>query len=191
MVLPGHLSAGYLITRGVLAQTGALFSPTQIVILYVIGILAGDLPDTDLIWFNWVHFWRKKWNPDYQKDTLNSHRDYASHAPLLWLAITGLIMVCGYFTSSPFTEYTGLLIFLGTWSHFGLDSIEHGIMWLWPFSHKRFAMHKTIEGKSDFNHGVVSYYWTWISKEYFKDWTAYAEVALTVFALWVLISSLH
>ena len=191
MVLPGHLSAGYLITRAVLAQSAAIFSPTQILILYAIGILSGELPDVDLIWFNWVHFWRKVRNPKYQKHTLDSHRDYFSHAPLLWLVITGLIMAVGYLASSPFTEFTGLLILLGTWSHFALDSIEAGIMWLWPFSHRRFALHKVDEREQDFDHGVVSYYWTWIRYGYFKYWTAYIEIVLSVISLSVLISSLH
>ena len=137
MVLPGHLAGGYLAARGLLAVFHPALPPIEIDSLLIIGTLAGELPDINLIrlYFNY-----KLERPN----RVNNHRVYVTHAPLFWLVISLLIVAGGYLAGSLFTEWIGWLVLAGSWSHLLLDSIEDGVMWLWPYSKKCFAMKKGL-----------------------------------------------
>ena len=130
MVLPGHLSGGYLAARAVLAlaPAAAAFSPTQTTILLVIGTLFGDSPDIDLFFY---YFNQKSSHPDNNE---NGHRHYITHAPIFWLCVSLTIVLIGWLSGSLFTQFVGWMILSGSWSHLLLDSIEFGVRWFWPFS---------------------------------------------------------
>src|SRR5437868_1384261 len=124
MVLPGHLAGGYLAARALLSLSHAAFTPGQMLALYIIGTLAGDGPDIDLIWYSFKHRVLRSTEND-------SHRDYLTHAPIVWLAISLLIVLAGSLVSSSFVEFIGWIILCGSWTHLIFDSIEYGVMWLW------------------------------------------------------------
>ena len=139
MVLPGHVSGGYLVTRAILylAPVATSFSSTQTIALYIIGIIASEGPDFDLIAF----FFEQKSKKEHKKE---SHRTYLSHVPLVWL-IGLIIVLIGYIAGSPFISLIGWVILGGSWSHLILDSVEYGIRWLWPISNKFYCIHHVPE----------------------------------------------
>ena len=117
MVLPGHLAGGYLATYSLLALTNTSFSPTETNILYLIGIIAGEIPDIDLIFF-YFEYKKKKIHK------ISGHREYITHTPIFWTCISLVAILPGIIFNSNFIFYTGLVILFGTMSHFIFDSIE-------------------------------------------------------------------
>jgi membrane-bound metal-dependent hydrolase YbcI (DUF457 family) len=109
----------------------------------------------------------------------NNHRHFISHAPVLWM-LAGLIIY--FFCQSEYFRMLGLLLWLCSWSHFLLDSIEYGIMWLWPFNEEKWALkdrgvEKNIAGEGFFG------YWINYLKFYVTRWTFYAEIIILISAL--------
>ncbi len=134
MIFPGHLSAGYLTTYATLgiAATAGL-STSETVTLLVAGTLLGDAPDVDILFY----FFRKK---TLGPSKLAAHRKYITHAPILWFTLGLSIFFAATFAGAGlFWQILGLLVWLCPWSHFICDSVDCGIMWLWPFSKKQFA----------------------------------------------------
>jgi len=186
MVLPGHLAGGYLAARAVLFLTHAAFTPAQTAALLTIGTLAGEAPDIDLIFFYFNQ--RSK-----TSKKIAEHRDYFTHAPLVWLILSLLIVASGLIFGSAFVQFTGWIILAGTFSHFILDSLEHGIRWLRPFSNKRFALRQTDpeaecagmgKGGATASKGSFKSYWQFMTEPYLKSWTVWLEIAITLAALW-------
>jgi len=129
MVLPGHIAGGYLAAEAILLLAHPALPASQLTALLIIGTLAGEAPDIDLIWFYLEHRFNKTVN-------VEGHRDYVTHAPLVWVIISLIIAVIGMAAHSVFTEYIGWMILAGSMSHFILDSIEYGVTWLWPLTNK-------------------------------------------------------
>ena len=181
MVLPGHLAGGYLVTRIILAITHAVFTPAQTLALLIIGTLAGEGPDIDLIWYSFSHIVLKSKKND-------DHREFITHAPLVWLIGSLIVVAIGALIGSLFIEYIGWLILAGSWTHFILDSIEYGIMWLWPWSHKRYALRLAASDNSnepaDEKAGTISGYWRFITKRYIHYWSFWLEIILTCVAIY-------
>jgi len=182
MVLPGHIAGGYLVTRALLKLAGSSLSTSQNVALLIIGTLAGELPDIDLIWYYLEHRFSKN-------NGAQSHRNYITHAPTFWLILCLLIVFVGYVTTSTFTEWLGWIILAGTFSHFLLDSIEYGITWLWPFSKKEFCLYRLPEPHIHKRTGSFSYYFEYLTKYYVRSWTFVAEVLVVLIACGVFLLS--
>jgi len=179
MVLPGHLAAGYLTTYGVLklapSYLSLSLSSVQIFWLFIIGTLLGDAPDIDAV------FGILK-SRSLSPKGLDGHRKYPTHAPVVWLA-AGLVV---FFTARcfgtigvpAFFQVLGLLMWLCPWSHFLCDSVENGVMWLWPLTTQQFALTQEGEINNDHPH-------TWLNlfSKYFKSPVAWLEALLVVIAL--------
>jgi hypothetical protein len=180
MVLPGHIAGGYLAARGLLAIFHPGFSSTEIDSLLIIGTLAGELPDIDLIK---LYFDHKLERPN----RVNDHRIYFTHAPFFWLVISLLIVAGGYLAGSLFTEWIGWLVLVGSWSHLILDSLEYGVMWLWPWSNKCFALKKKVPIEDiAARPGSPSYHLQYINRVYWKTITFWSEIILTLAALYLI-----
>ena len=178
MVLPGHLAGGYLAARAVLFLTHASFSPTQTATLLVIGTLAGEVPDIDLLFFYFNQ--RSK-----ASKKVAEHRDYLTHAPIVWLILSLLIVAIGLLFNSSFVQFTGWMILAGTFSHFILDSLEYGIPWLWPISKKWFAIRKFQPKRLvTARKGTLKAHWQFTTGPYIEGWTVWLEIAITLAALW-------
>jgi len=185
-------------TQILLNLTATSFSSNQTTILLIIGTLAGDGPDIDLIWYyfenrNSTLSLPKESNDFHRNDKTiaSNHREYPTHAPLTWLILCALIVLAGLITNSIFTVFIGLTILAGSWSHFVLDSIEFGIRWFWPFSNKRYCLHKTVEIEPAGQKGTFSYYWKMITtRDFLKSWSLYAEILIVMIAVVVLISEI-
>lgn len=131
MLPPGHMAAGYLVTKILISATHPAISHHQINQLLLWGTLFAFLPDLDMFYSF------KKAKGFTIQDNSIEHRDYFTHAPLLWLSI-GLIII--FLSQNTFIKYLGLIFWLSSWSHFILDSINGDIRWLYPFSQKSYSL---------------------------------------------------
>ncbi len=180
MLFPGHIASGYLVAKFLLKIQPTDLSPNEINSLLAWGAFWGFAPDLDLIFpFIKLRTWKL--------NTKISHRRVWTHAPLVWL-LAGLGVY--FFGPTPYVKYFGLIIWLASWSHFLGDSIEYGIMWLWPFSKKQFAFHKVPDEDRFLDLPAKSFYWSLFKEEYLKNYTFYIECGIIIIAISVyLISS--
>ena len=180
MVLPGHLAGGYLVTKALLVILHPVFSVWQMRAIYVVGIIASELPDVDIGVLFVDHLFSRKCDKA-------SHREYITHAPFFWLLISLTIVLVGYIFSDIFVQFVGWALLAGTFTHFILDSLEYGIAWLRPFSARRFFLREIAEEKSSKTQGSLGYYWELICNYYIHNWTFYLEIAITVVAICIFI----
>jgi uncharacterized membrane protein len=184
MVLPGHLSGGYLATTALLSLAPWSTSTNELTALYIIGTIAGEIPDIDLFSF----YFEKKKN---KNSSHSNHREYLTHIPLFWITISLLISLFGLIISSSFIIALGFVFLVGTLSHFILDSIDFGITWLAPMSSRRFYLFPMKLIKEDPKHvatGGILYYWNYLKGAYLKQVTFYAEILITIVALFVFLN---
>jgi membrane-bound metal-dependent hydrolase YbcI (DUF457 family) len=171
MLPPGHIAGGFLTAEALLKIIHPQLPQAQINRLLLWGMFFGFAPDLDTFY----SFLKEK--AFTVRKPQNNHRHFLSHAPILWLVAGLLIYFC---SSSEYVKLIGLLVWLASWSHFLLDSIEFGIMWLWPFSRKQYAL-KSI------NIEVLDKkflgYWMDFLKIYSKRWSFYLELVVIVLAL--------
>lgn len=135
MLPTGHVAAGFLTAKALLhfINPGTSLSGSEMNQFLWWGMFFGFAPDLDVFYFFIKNKTLLVSGNAAQKDT---HRKYLSHAPMLWI-IPGLLIF--FFAPSVYWKYVGLLLWLGSWSHFLLDSVDYGIMWLWPFSSRVYA----------------------------------------------------
>ena len=179
MLPPGHIAAGFLTSAVVLKILNPQLPPQQVQHLIYWGMFFSFAPDLD----SFVSFLNEKaW---YIKNPKNNHRKYISHAPILWLA-SGLLI---YFLSTDvYWKVFGLMLWVCSWSHFLLDSIDYGIMWLWPFNKKVFAiknqgMDFSIKSSNFFG------YWRIFVKLYITRLTFYFEILIIITAAALFVSN--
>ncbi|MDB4940194.1 MAG: hypothetical protein JWO40_619 [Candidatus Doudnabacteria bacterium] len=181
MLPPGHIAAGYVVSKAVLSYLNYSLTSEQTTTLTLLGIFIAFVPDLD---FFYAFFKTKSLRIDNQKV---SHRTFITHAPILWL-IAGLLTF--FFAASPFYKALGLLIWLCSWTHFILDS-EWGVMWAWPFNKKLYPLsdsyyqRKYAGDKKDQSVNVAGfwkYWWSVAKREYFTR-NGYLEIILIVIAL--------
>lgn len=188
MVLPGHLSGGFITTTLILGSINHNFSLDQLTTLYIVGILSGELPDLDLLLF----YLAKK----ILKTSKQTHRDFITHLPLFWMIFCFIFFAFAYFENSIFTMTMAILILAGTFSHFLFDSIDYGIQWLRPFNKRRYCLFK-LSGLNEFETasvsqhievGSIKFYWNYLWKMYIKQPSFYAEIFVTLIALLIFLN---
>jgi hypothetical protein len=164
MLFPGHAAVGYLATRGVLSFATGL-SPAEVHHLALWGMFWGVIPDIDvLIPFAFLRTAKLR--------TEMSHRRIFTHTPIFWLVLS----LAAYFIFHDF--YFALVMLVGSWSHFLADSIEYGIMWLWPFSKRQFALRR-IPDKDEYLEGsTVNFYWQMFKNVYTRNITFWIELVM-------------
>lgn len=177
MLVFGHAAAGYLIVYLLMK----IFHPTlltdnQVNLLYIIGIIASLIPDLDIYLFFYKHKSIK-----LQRD--DSHRKYFSHTVLFWLVISIIVF---FAMGTFFGLYVSIVIFLSTMCHLLFDSIEYGVMWLWPFSNKQYCLHKVPKETKHMQElkSNADYYYQFFTQIYFRNWTFYLEIL--VLLAWLL-----
>ncbi len=172
MLPSGHTAFGFLTAYGFIKIAKPDLDPSQINQLLVLGAFFGFAPDLDEFWF----FYKNKNLLVAPAGQTTNHRHYLSHAPILWLIGGAVIFV---FASGVFWKSAGILLWLCGWTHFLADSIEYGIMWLWPFDRKLFAfkdkeIYVTLSERGFFKHTLS------FLKLYTRQFSFYFEI-LTIF----------
>ena len=188
MILPGHLAVGYLAAETVLKLAPAgLLSTSQTAWLLTIGILASEGPDLDLLlyYFSERKHFRNQQTGQSPNKRRQSHRDYITHAPLFWVLVSAAISVIGIIFHSTFMSWSGLMVFVGSWSHLLMDSVEDGVLWLWPWHKRHLAVFYPTAPDWSGPRGGVGYCWYVIHKVYPRRLTFYLELFMTALALWV------
>lgn len=172
MLPPGHLAGGYLATLAVLR----LFDvPVQgDTALLAFGMIASVAPD-----FDFLYAFAKTRSVTIDNAREN-HRRYYSHRPLVWFALSLPVIL----NTEGYVRLFGILLFVGTWTHFLLDSLQYGVMWLWPFSHKLYAL-RDIGKDLDIADRRFFIFWKCFLTRYISEFrlAAGCEVLLVVCAL--------
>jgi len=177
MLPPGHVAAGFLTAKALLHFTHPALSAAQQSQLVWWGMFFGFIPDID----TFIAFAKEK--AFFVKNQDNNHRKQFTHAPVLWF-IAGMIVVV--LAPSTYWRYVGLLLWLGSWSHFLLDTIQYGIMWIWPLSHKVFAIKDREREFKIEDDSFFAYWWTFV-KAYAKTLTFSLEVIIIISAIYIFI----
>lgn len=132
MLPPGHIAGGFLVAKALLVLTHpALLAIEQQHLLWW-GMFFGFAPDLD----TFAVFIKLK---RFVASDDVSHRKFWSHAPVVWLMGGLIVFIFGLTRSSLFLEYLGIIVWLCSWSHFAFDTIQHGVMWLWPWGREPLA----------------------------------------------------
>jgi len=129
----GHIAGGYLVTQAVLTFAHPALSAMEQQQLLWWGMFFGFAPDLDMFW---VFVKTKRF---IASDEIN-HRRFFSHVPILWFLGGLAVFFFGLMRQDLFFEYLGIVVWLGSWSHFVFDTIQHGVMWLWPWGRKPLAL---------------------------------------------------
>ncbi|MFA6459268.1 MAG: metal-dependent hydrolase [Candidatus Paceibacterota bacterium] len=179
MVLPGHLSGGFIASTAILSILQPALSPGEMNTILFIGTLAGDFPDIDLIR---LYFAEKRPHDSNHKNA--NHREYITHTPIAWLTISAIIFLIGTIFDSAFTQCLALVILAGSWSHLLFDSIEYGTMWFWPLTNKRIKLFERMPvAHITARPGSFASHWQYVKGAYLKTWTFWAEIVVTIVAV--------
>ncbi len=177
MLPPGHIAAGYLTAYALIKIVRPDISPGEINQLLYWGMFFGFAPDLDKFWF----FFKNRSLLVVPAGVKKYHRNYFTHAPVLWLAVgLGIFL----FAQTGYLKLLGLVLWLGAWSHFILDSLEYGVIWLWPISDKLFAFKSAgvklfvTEDKNFFTHSFK-----FLHAYATKSITFYCEIIIILIAL--------
>lgn len=173
MLPPGHIAGGYLLTKGLIdSYPGSLTTSEKNKLLWW-GMFLSFAPDLDTFY----SFYKS--SALTVNNTVANHRVYLTHTPSLWL-VAGLLIF--FFAKKPYYKFLGLMVWLASWSHFVLDSIEYGVRWLWPFNSHLYSIipgsHNIIVRPSGFLN-----YWINFLKSYSHTVTFYLEILIILFAL--------
>jgi hypothetical protein len=174
MLPSGHIAAGYLVAQGALQLIKPDLLPTQYNQLLLWGAFFGFCPDLDMF-----YAFIKARSFTVPRKEIN-HRSYLTHRPLFWL---GLSLIVYILAPNPFWQIFALLMWLGTWSHFLLDSFKVGVKWLWPFTDKYYAF-LSPGIKEDGPKTSFYKYWMWFLEYYprHNPTTFYLEILILLAA---------
>lgn len=127
MLPPGHVAGGFLVGKAITYFNSSLSNSEQAFVLGLAMFFA-FAPDLDMFWsfYNEKNFTIKSLE--------NNHRKYISHTPVFWFIVA---LVFAIFTQN---DLFALTVFLAALSHLILDSLQYGVMWLWPCEYKLYAL---------------------------------------------------
>ncbi|MBU1119155.1 metal-dependent hydrolase [Patescibacteria group bacterium] len=114
---PGSFITTYL-TRG---WWGKKLSQKKKYVFYLIGGLIGVAVDLDFLYTQFL-------------SAKLSHHDYITHTPLFFLILFLLMTLIGYATKKEEISAFAKVFLVSTFTHLVLDSVNGGIMWLYPLS---------------------------------------------------------
>jgi membrane-bound metal-dependent hydrolase YbcI (DUF457 family) len=177
MLPPGHIVAGFLVAEGLLAIIEPSLTIQQTNALLVTGALFGFIPDLDFF-----YAFLKARGFTIPGTKIN-HRAYLTHRPLFWLALAFIIFI---FAQSEFWKLFAILVWLGTWSHFVLDSLKVGVMWLWPFNSKFYAILSPGQKEDNQAKGFFNYWFTHLTFFYPKKFTSTFVLEIIILLLGVI-----
>lgn len=150
-----HLPAGYLTARLVARLSGTTARPA----LVAAGLVGGIFPDIDLLYATLIDHWQ-----------IHHHR-YWTHLPLVWLAISAVVLML--FRRSDAVRQTVTVFLLAVWSHLLLDSVAGDIWWLWPWLDTPFSL-VVIPA-------IHSPWWL----NFLLHWTFAVELGFVLLAVWL------
>ncbi len=173
MITPGHIATGYLATKTFLLISHTGLDASQIKSLEIMGGILGATPDLDLI-FPFIKL------RTFKFDTRLSHRRVFAHTPFFYLVLSTVMYIS---VSSLYFKYLAIVLFISAISHFLADSVEYGIMWLWPLSKKQYALRKVPDENKFIKESTGNFYIKIFRNEYMKNYTFIIEIFVVLIAL--------
>lgn len=175
MLPTGHIAAGYLVAEAVLLVLKPELNPAEKNQILFWGAFFAFVPDMDMFYA----FYKAKGFTLPRKEV--NHRFYLTHRPLVWLAVSASLYP--FAVDSVFAQTFLLMVWLGTWSHFILDSFKVGVMWLWPLNSTYYAFKSPGQREEGPNVGFFDY-WFWFLGFYRKSnpTTFYLEILILLTA---------
>jgi membrane-bound metal-dependent hydrolase YbcI (DUF457 family) len=174
MLPPGHVAAGYLAAKVLLKVVPYKLTSAQKTGVLVFGAIAGAIPDIDMF-----YAFTKVKAITFNDGGKTNHRAFVTHAPIVWLVVTAIWFALA---PDPYQKTLAIMLLIGTWLHFALDSIDYGIMWLWPFSTKVYSITGDREPFVNSSKNPFRFWWEF-TKVYATKPTFYVEVAIIIIAL--------
>jgi hypothetical protein len=180
MLPPGHIAAGLASAVALNSIIQPAFSLEQYLGSLALGALFAFLPDLDMLYaFAKVRALKLSSKVD--------HRRFYSHIPLLWLLLGIFLFII---SNGDEQRFVSVLLVVTTWGHFVLDSIHGGVEWLWPISHKKYALYKVEEVDVPMKPGFRGFteYWLGFLKRYRKNLslTFYLEIIFIIAGILIL-----
>ncbi len=168
------MASGYLAAKVLLKVVPYKLTALQQHRIVEFGMLAAVLPDIDMF-----YAFAKVRGITFNDGGKTNHRAFVTHAPIIWLIGSAIWFALA---PNPYQMTLAIMLLTGTWLHFILDSIDYGIMWLWPFSTKVFSV---ANNKWEFvsNEKNPLKFWWGFMKAYSTKPTFYVEIALIIIAL--------
>ena len=128
----GHMPAGFLVSESFRRTAWKQFSSKQKFWLTLVLVFFSAAPDLDLFYFYFVNA------------SLN-HRSLPSHSPLPYIAVFLIMLTIAKVRKFSFIAWLGGAMLIGAvFGHLALDSINAGVMWLWPLSHHVYGLRGSI-----------------------------------------------
>jgi inner membrane protein len=161
-----HGPASYLFSQFLIKNyLNERFTSKERAWLVVACIMAGVIPDIDLLYFYLID------------NRQNTHHSYLTHIPFFWVV---LMSVC-FFISTVYKQKKLQIILVllsaNLLLHLILDIMCGSILWLYPFSGKTFTF-VTVP--------AIHQWWVW---NFILHWTFLIEIIITSFAAYVLFKS--
>lgn len=117
-----HLPAGYLLMKTMSSR----FERSRAKSLWVCGLAASVLPDTDIFYFYFVKY--------FLGGSPSNHRYFITHWPLFWLALLGSTAALFVWLKRPSLAAYPKVLLAGVSLHLVLDIVAAPIYYLAPFS---------------------------------------------------------
>lgn len=144
-----HAASAYVLVFFLLKVLHPALNPEQLNHLLLWSLFWGVIVDWDMI----ISY---SMLGSLKMSTRISHRRFPSHTPLPWLALS---LVIYFVANTLYWKIFGLTILTSVIAHLLGDSIEIGIMWLWPFSNKQYSLLPFQDGEFFQNEkNLVTYY---------------------------------
>jgi inner membrane protein len=148
-----HAPAGYLLTKALVPRA----APHRKA-LWAAGLFFSVAPDLDLFWFYLC------------SDRAAPHHRYATHWPLLWIALFGAALLLSALSRKASWRPCLFVGFANVMLHLALDSVAAEIYWLAPFSRLYVNLVRVPA-----THG----WWVW---NFFLHWTFLIELFICLAA---------
>ena len=160
-MLIAHLPASYLLTRKMLQLPGLSFDHHFQQPLMRVGLVAGLLPDLDLLYFFLI---------DHRQ---HLHHDYWTHLPLFWTGLFVAAVATCAMTHNRRLFNLSLIVYANLMLHLLLDTVVGKIKWGWPLSDHAFYLFD-----------VPARFTPWLLN-FILHWTFGLELVLVALALWI------
>lgn len=158
MLPPGHVAAGFLVASTITHFFGVNLTKEQVNILLAVGAFSGFAPDLDMFYAFY------KIGRFIQPVEKVNHRLFITHTPIFWLVLGSVLML---WMGGDFGIATGLVVSFGGLSHLFFDSIQYGVMWLWPFNRTQYAL-LPVSSSPTAKDGTFMSFWLFFLRAYTK-----------------------
>ena len=164
-MLIGHLPAAILASRAYVQRNGSGMHQSQKRLLVWAGILAGVMPDLDLLYYYFVD------------NCQNNHHSYWTHFPVFWTLFLAPFLLLIRKNRETFLWHLVAVVYMNCMIHMGLDTVVGKIQWALPFTDTYYAFFEVVHRYR---------WWVW---DFVFHWTFILEIAIWYLCLWTFLDT--